>query len=600
MKDLKTTDRTRIQWMLLVSALFLLTAAILGGVIRSLDDLEACGGWPLCGGRWLPSAGGVNLWPAYLHRLFSGLAFLSGSISLIFIFRKARRSAHLLGPVLLANLVMAVQVGLGAALDSGWGRGTSTAVHFGLALIAQALFVYPLVVSYLASADRKSRPFSRRYLRVNGLVLILVGLVLVSGAVVAALDAAGGCAGWPLCRGFSLELNAIQRLEVGHRLSVLTAGIGLAVLLIRAWQEARDQPALLTAAAAALVLFISQGLMGAAETAGSYSPALRSLHQAAAVGVWTALIVHSALLIRLYDPAAAPREQEAARDPGKMARDLFNLTKPIVVALLLVTTYAGMVIGAEAWPPVRLTFWVLLAGFMAAGGSGAINQFIDRADDRRMQRTRERPIPSGRLTPAEGLAFGVALTVAAFYLMAAFVNMTAALLTLAGAVYYVLIYSILLKKTTVHNIVIGGGAGALPPLVGWAAAAGSLNIPSLFLFAVVFMWTPPHFWALAIVRRKDYARADVPMLPVVQGVKETRRQILIYTIELVILTLLLPLFGLGGSIYFVLALGLGGWLLSAAWKVFKGEGNRVAWRMYRYSSMYLAFLFAALMADALI
>jgi protoheme IX farnesyltransferase len=180
------------------------------------------------------------------------------------------------------------------------------------------------------------------------------------------------------------------------------------------------------------------------------------------------------------------------------------------------------------------------------------------------------------------------------------VNLTAALLTLAGTLYYVLIYSLLLKKTTVHNIVIGGGAGAIPPLVGWAAATGGLNIPSLLLFAVVFMWTPPHFWALAIVRRKDYARADVPMLPVIEGVKETRRQILVYTIELVVLTLLLPLFGLGGSVYLVIAVGLGGWLLSAAWKVFTQDGNKVAWKMYRYSSMYLAFLFAALMVDALI
>jgi len=164
----------------------------------------------------------------------------------------------------------------------------------------------------------------------------------------------------------------------------------------------------------------------------------------------------------------------------------------------------------------------------------------------------------------------------------------------------VLLYSIFLKKTTVQNIVIGGGAGAIPPLVGWAAATGSLNIPSLFLFAVVFMWTPPHFWALALVRRKDYARAGVPMLPVVRGEKETRWQIFIYTIELVLLTLILPVFGLGGSVYLIGAGVLGLWLLFAAWKVWKQGGNKVAWKMYRYSSMYLAFLFLVLMVDALI
>lgn len=237
---------------------------------------------------------------------------------------------------------------------------------------------------------------------------------------------------------------------------------------------------------------------------------------------------------------------------------------------------------------------------MAAGGSGAINQYIDRFDDQKMQRTQKRPLPSGRLTPAEGLAFGVGMALASFFVMVAFVNFLAALLSLAGIIYYVLLYSILLKKTTVQNIVIGGGAGAIPPLVGWAAATGGLNIPSLFLFAVIFMWTPPHFWALALVRQKDYARAGVPMLPVVRGELETRKQIWIYTLELVTLTLLLPIFGLGGAVYLVGAVILGLWLTGTAYRVWKQVGNKVAWKMYRYSSMYLAFLFAVLMLDALI
>ncbi len=169
-----------------------------------------------------------------------------------------------------------------------------------------------------------------------------------------------------------------------------------------------------------------------------------------------------------------------------------------------------------------------------------------------------------------------------------------------GMVYYVFIYSSWLKHITVQNIVIGGGAGAIPPLVGWAAATGGLNIPSLLLFALVFLWTPPHFWALALVRKNDYARASIPMLPVVKGEKNTRFQILIYTIQLVILTLLMPLFGIGGSVYFILAVILGLWLLSTAWQVYKKEGNKIAFKMYRYSSMYLAFIFFALVMDVLI
>jgi protoheme IX farnesyltransferase len=326
------------------------------------------------------------------------------------------------------------------------------------------------------------------------------------------------------------------------------------------------------------------------------------LHIVTAGAVWVAFIIQ----VSLVGLANRTTKEEAAeikiwkdRDLKVLLKDYLLLTKPIVVALLLVTTFAGMVVGAQAWPSLSLVFWTMLGGFLAAGGSGAINQYIDRYDDHKMQRTAQRPLPAGRLTPGEGLAFGVAAALASFYLMVAMVNFLAALLTLAGIIYYVLLYSMLLKKTTVQNIVIGGGAGAIPPLVGWAAATGSLNVPALFLFAVVFMWTPPHFWALALVRKNDYARAGVPMLPVVRGEKETRWQIFLYTIELVILTLVLPLFGLGGGIYFVAAIVLGGLLLLSAWRVWRGEGNKVAWKMYRHSSMYLAFLFLALMVDAL-
>ncbi len=217
-----------------------------------------------------------------------------------------------------------------------------------------------------------------------------------------------------------------------------------------------------------------------------------------------------------------------------------------------------------------------------------------------MQRTSKRPLAARRMTPAEGLAFGIALCLLAFYGMAGFVNLVAALLSLAGMVYYILIYSIFLKRATVQNIVIGGGAGAIPPLVGWAAATGGLAIPSLFLFAIIFLWTPPHFWALALVRQKDYARAGVPMLPVVKGEQATKNQIFIYTLELVGLTLLMPAFKLAGSLYLISAAVLGGALIYTAWRVLRKGGNKTAWMMYRYSSMYLAFLFLALVIDVFI
>jgi protoheme IX farnesyltransferase len=272
----------------------------------------------------------------------------------------------------------------------------------------------------------------------------------------------------------------------------------------------------------------------------------------------------------------------------------------LIVALLLLTTYAGLVAGTKAWPSASLTFWTLLGGVFAAGGSSALNQYIDRELDKNMQRTAKRPLADGRLTAAEGLSYGLALCLMSYYVMASFVNLLAALLSLAGIFYYVFFYSVWLKKATVQNIVIGGGAGAIPPMVGWAAATGHLGLAAWILFAIVFMWTPPHFWALAIVRMKDYERAGVPMMPVVRGEEETRKQILIYTIELIVVTLLLPAFNLAGMVYLVSALVLGALLLYAAWRVFRVGGNKVAWTMYRWSSMYLAFIFLALMIDALV
>jgi protoheme IX farnesyltransferase len=446
------------------------------------------------------------------------------------------------------------------------------------------------------------QPFARLtpFTRLSLVTFAALFLLLVSGAAVAASGSPAACTGWPLCDGLRLPGSPAGWLSLGHRILVLLAGVLMALLLWRAWLSQRTQTAVLVSTTAAGVLFFAQALLGAKLVAG-YPPYLMVLHLATAVAAWAALVVQVAAVGLARRTREA--EQAEARSAGGrvgLLKDFLLLTKPIVVALLLVTTYAGMVIGARQWPPFWTAFWTLVGGFMAAGGSGAINQYIDRFDDLKMQRTQKRPIPAGRLEPGEGLAFGVGLALASFYLVAALVNFLAALLTLAGIIYYVLIYSLLLKKTTVQNIVIGGGAGAIPPLVGWAAATGGLNIPSLFLFAVVFMWTPPHFWALALVRRRDYARAGVPMLPVVRGERETQRQIFIYTLELVGLTLFLPLIGLGGSLYLVGAVALGGWLILAAWKVWKQGGNKLAWKMYRYSSMYLAFLFIVLMVDALI
>lgn len=321
----------------------------------------------------------------------------------------------------------------------------------------------------------------------------------------------------------------------------------------------------------------------------------------AAVTLLTAIVTQlAAWLIQSSWAGSEPllSEPEATHEGG--LRDYLMLTKPIVLALLLVTTLAAMIVAAEGMPSPGLFLWTMIGGAFSAGGASALNQYIDRIRDGKMARTKRRPLPEGRLHPNSVILFGTLLCVGGFYTLAIFVNLLSAALALAGMIYYVVFYSLILKPTTTQNIVIGGGAGAIPPLVGWAAATDGLSMPAFFLFALVFFWTPPHFWALALLKRRDYARAGVPMLPVVKGPHETRWQIMLYTVQVVALTLLLPLARLGGHIYFLTALLLGGGLVFFAWRLWREGGNQPAYKMYRYSSTYLALIFAALVLDTFI
>jgi protoheme IX farnesyltransferase len=259
-----------------------------------------------------------------------------------------------------------------------------------------------------------------------------------------------------------------------------------------------------------------------------------------------------------------------------------------------------MILGASGFPSISILILTLLGGALTAGGAGALNQYIDRGIDRKMVRTRGRPVADERIPPREALIVGLALSIAGVFILVVGVNILSAVLAVIGLLYYVVFYTIILKPSTPSNIVIGGAAGAIPPLVGWAAVTGSLTMPALFLFALIFFWTPPHFWALALVKRSDYQRADIPMLPVIRGGDQTRWQILLYSVQVVALTLLMPLVGLGGVLYLAVAIVLGVGLIHNARKLRQRGQNRTAWSMYRYSSLYLAGIMVALMAEALI
>src|SRR5215210_5455239 len=280
----------------------------------------------------------------------------------------------------------------------------------------------------------------------------------------------------------------------------------------------------------------------------------------------------------------------------QVAADYLALTKPKVQSLLLLTTVATMYVAGD--PSVGLVAVTCLGGFLSAGGAGAVNHYYDRDIDAQMARTASRPVPSGRVRPGSALLYGLALQALSFLLLSTQVNLLAAVLALAGFVGYVLVYTMWLKRSTPQNIVIGGAAGAVPPLVGWAAVAGHVDPTAWYLFAIVFYWTPPHFWALSLLMKDEYARVGVPMMPVVHGETETRRQIVLYTCLLLVLTMLPVVFGFFGTIYAAVALSLGAWFLVLAIRLQRRADRQSALRTYLYSLAYLAALFAAMVADA--
>lgn len=579
-------------YLLFAAVLFTFLLVTFGVLVRIGDAAHACPDWPTCNGSFaLPTEDKARL--QVIHRALAAASTLLTGLAAIGAARSAFRKKIVALSVYAAALVMLSNVLLGgyaASPPDGVLIGVS---HQVLALLSLGLLTVATLGSSLprASARGLRTPFSRLAALTTGVLFTL----FVSGSIVSALHAGVACTTWPLCP----TETPLARLALIHRALTLIAMSLQTMLFLRAWRSERHHPVELTAATAAFILLSGQVFLGALMVSRNFPPDLNALHAVASAAFWVAqVLVMASSAFRTPAEELAPRARQMPFQDR--LKDFIALNKPIIVLLLLVTTYAGMVVGGKALPSLSLTFWTLLGGALAAGGSSALNQYIDRETDQAMQRTSRRPLPSGRMMPAEALAYGTGAVLASFFLLAGFVNLLSALLSLAGMIYYVLIYSVWLKYTTTQNIVIGGGAGAIPPLVGWAAATGGLNIPSLFLFAIIFLWTPPHFWALALVRRNDYARGGVPMLPVVRGEGATRRQVFLYTLELVTLTLLIPLFKLAGSVYLISALLLGAWLVLSAWRVLRQGGNKNAWMMYRVSSMYLAFLFLAMVIDVLV
>jgi protoheme IX farnesyltransferase len=306
----------------------------------------------------------------------------------------------------------------------------------------------------------------------------------------------------------------------------------------------------------------------------------------------------TAAATRLPLPTPAPRAATPPRSAWRtVAADYVELTKPRIMLLILVTGLGAMCFAADGWPGLRLTAATMAGLALSSGGAGALNHVLDRDLDARMRRTAGRPVPSGRVSATAGAAFATALLAGSAVVLGAAVNVLAAALALAGAFVYVVVYTAWLKRRTPQNIVWGGAAGAVPPLVGWAAVRGDVGLAAVYMFALIFLWTPPHFWSLALLAQDDYRAAGVPMLPVVRGDRATARQILAYTLLLAAVSVVPYLTGTFGIVYLASAVVLGGWFVLLAARLVRAATRPAARATFLYSLAYLALLFAAIGVD---
>lgn len=595
------TSFHRFRWLALSAAVMTFLLIAVGGIVRVTGSGLGCPDWPLCYGRLIPPFEYEAL-IEYSHRLTATLTSPLVLASAFWAWRSYRSERWILWPSLLAALFLVVQVLLGGVTVLWETPPTIVAVHLGNALIILALMLVVTVVAFEKSSGLREMvrlSLSRRLGRLSLATVVTVFLVLVSGAFVTSSGASTSCGGWPLCDRMLWPGHLLGQVHMLHRVLAAVAAVMVAGLTAFAWQSRFTRPSVFVAASATLALLAAQTLIGALNVQQGFPRVLNGLHVATATATWGVLVIAAALAMHDTE-IPAPADLREAPEKSAGLGEFLALMKPIIVALLLVTTLTAMIVAKGSWPGTGRVLWTMLGGALAAGGAGALNQYTDRALDRKMARTSRRPLPGGKVGSVEVLVFGLVACIAAFYLLALFVNLLTALLALAGMLYYVPFYSLALKGSTTHNIVIGGGAGAIPPLVGWAAATGSVSVGAFFLFALVFFWTPPHFWALALVRQRDYERAGVPMLPVVYGEQQTRREILLYTVQLIALSLILPVASVGNLLFFICALVLGSVLLYYAWRLWKKGGINLAWRMYRYSSVYLALIFAALVVDTLV
>lgn len=596
----------------------------IGVVVRATESGLGCPDWPFCYGELLPPAGDMKAWIEWIHRTVAaviGLLVLGLAI-VAFVDHRDRRS--ITWPSVAAVLLVGFQAWLGRETVLQGNSGESVTAHLAAAMAVVGLVVY-LYVRAGCPARIPGRAGDQRFTLFAAFAAAAAYAILMFGSTVTALGAALVFPDWPLMGGSLVPPLAgeVSGAHVLHRWVaavgfVVVLGLGFAASRLPGVDGGRGRFAWLVVGAYAL-----QVVVGGLQVLTGLAAWTQVGHVALGTLVWGGLV---ALAVSSYYRTRLAAGGELGDEPGdepgdgppdrpRTTRDMLRayvaLLKLRVVELLLVTTVPAMILASREMPGLelvewlRLTFWTMLAGTLAAGAANAINQVLDRDIDELMARTRRRPLPTHAVAPAEALAFGIGLGALSVALMALFVNLVAAFLTLLAIAFYVFVYTMALKRTTPSNIVIGGAAGALPPVIGWAAVTGDVGLPAIMLFLIVFYWTPPHFWALSLRLRRDYAAAGVPMLPVVRGIAETSRQIGLYTVLLVAITLVFAVVAGMGLVYLGTAVVLGGLFLWRAFVLWRQgtapeTSTAQAIRLYRFSIGYLALLFAAVAADTLI
>jgi protoheme IX farnesyltransferase len=598
-----------------VTAILLVT---IGVIVRATGSGLGCPDWPLCHGQIIPPLNDAQAWIEWAHRTIAVIIGFEviGLAALALLDHRDRRMlvAASIGAVLLVGF----QAWLGRETVRLGNSGESVTAHLAAAMTLVGLLVWILVRS-LYPARLPAGGSSQRFTLVAAFGAGSVFALLLFGSHVTATSQWYVFPDWPLMNGTLLPtLTDANSANVLHRWVAIVVGLIVAAVFVAAWRiRPRTRPIIRLAAVAA-VLFPIQAIVGGLQILTGLSGWTQTLHLALGAVIWSLLVALVSVSYLEARTAATVGETDASgtrdgvesRTRGDSVRAYIALTKPRIIELLLVTTVPAMVLATRQVPGIQLghwawlTVWTLVGGTLAAGSANAINCYLDRDIDLLMVRTRRRPLPAHEVDPERAVVFGLVLGAIAFGVLAFFVNLLAAFLGLLAIAFYVVVYTILLKRTTPQNIVIGGAAGALPPVIGWVAVTGNIGIPALLLFALVFYWTPPHFWALSLRIRKDYAAAGVPMLPVVRGVPETTRQIGLYTILMVAISLVLFAVARMGPIYLVAAVVLGALFLRQAWQLWRRgsseeESTAGAIRLYRYSISYLTLLFAAIAIDAL-